>query len=252
MRPAPADALWWSFLLLGGNRPTPSFLLLEDGPQTCRGHTWRQFVDIGKVQERSTQVQRGDGSLKDGTRLDSRPIYLPQYDAANYCVPNPFYDPTSNNPYRINPTLSVNLNAERLKNLPAQLTMAPCSWETFLERVPFIEAARKTRKASADSKNATAAETKAANAPSAAVQDSVSAPTHLVPPLAFTGKRSRPHKGIKMSKEADERAEKAARDALDGGQSAASAAIAAARARGRGSGGPSQKTEKSSGGKKWW
>ena len=94
----------------------------------------------------------------------TKKIYRSQYDEENCCVPNPFYDPKSNNPYKVNRVLSVNLHAERLRDLPAQLLMAPCSWATFEKRIPFIEAARNGRLASSTAKNARAAAAAAAAA----------------------------------------------------------------------------------------
>jgi len=98
-------------------------------------------------------------------------IYRSEYDEDNCCVPNPYYDPNSNNPYRVDSVLSVNLDLKRVRNLPAQLLMAPCPWDIFKKRIPFIEAARRTRKASSDSINAAKAAAAAAKV-AAAVEES--------------------------------------------------------------------------------
>ena len=39
----------------------------------------------------------------------TKSIYRSEYDEDNCCVPNPYYDPNSNNPYRVDSVLSVNL-----------------------------------------------------------------------------------------------------------------------------------------------
>lgn len=87
----------------------------------------------------------------------TKDTYKHLYDADEGGVPNPYYDPTSDDPLRVMRILRVNMFATRLRNLPLALMMRPCDWPTFKKRVAVVEKKRAELLAYKASQNAAAA-----------------------------------------------------------------------------------------------